>query len=116
MSKTKLERVEIIDEEIAQLLNRRKELMQQHREQERKERTKRLCRRMGLFESLVPESIPLTEEQFRTFLEKTVASPFGRGLLADLTAQNAVTPAASGKDDTVTGDDEDAGVGDDAQG
>ena len=71
---------------------------------------------MGLFESLVPESIPLTEEQFRTFLEKTVASPFGRGLLADLTAQNAVTPAASGKDDTVTGDDEDAGVGDDAQG
>ena len=31
MSKTKLERVEIIDEEIAQLLNRRKELMQQHR-------------------------------------------------------------------------------------
>ena len=116
MSKTKLERVEIIDEEIAQLLNRRKELMQQHREQERKERTKRLCRRMGLFESLVPDSIPLTEEQFRTFLEKTVASPFGRGLLADLTAQNAVTPAASGKDDTVTGDDEDAGVGDDAQG
>ena len=116
MSKTKLERVESIDEEIAQLLNRRKELMQQHREQERKERTKRLCRRMGLFESLVPESIPLTEEQFRTFLEKTVASPFGRGLLADLTAQNAVTPAASGKDDTVTGDDEDAGVGDDAQG
>ena len=116
MSKTKLERVEIIDEEMAQLLNRRKELMQQHREQERKERTKRLCRRMGLFESLVPESIPLTEEQFRTFLEKTVASPFGRGLLADLTAQNAVTPAASGKDDTVTGDDEDAGVGDDAQG
>jgi len=116
MSKTKLERVEIIDEEIAQLLNRRKELMQQHREQERKERTKRLCRRMGLFESLVPESIPLTEEQFRTFLEKTVASPFGRGLLADLTAQNAVTPAASGKDDTVTGDDEDAGVGDDEQG
>ena len=116
MSKTKWERVEIIDEEIAQLLNRRKELMQQHREQERKERTKRLCRRMGLFESLVPESIPLTEEQFRTFLEKTVASPFGRGLLADLTAQNAVTPAASGKDDTVTGDDEDAGVGDDAQG
>ena len=72
MSKTKLERVEIIDEEIAQLLNRRKELMQQHREQERKERTKRLCRRMGLFESLVPDSIPLTEEQFRTFLPPSV--------------------------------------------
>ena len=104
MSKTKLERVEIIDEEIAQLLNRRKELMQQHREQERKERTKRLCRRMGLFESLVPESIPLTEEQFRTFLERTVASPFGRGLLADMTEQDAVMPAASGEDDTMTGD------------
>jgi len=116
MSKTKLERVESIDEEIAQLLNRRKELMQQHREQERKERTKRLCRRMGLFESLVPDSIPLTEEQFRTFLERTVASPFGRGLLADLTAQNAVMPADPSED--TVGDAGDAGVteGDDGQG
>ena len=25
---------------------------------------------MGLFESLVPDMIPLTEEQFKTFLEK----------------------------------------------
>lgn len=104
MPKTELEKVDNIDEEIARLQNKRKEYMQRYREKERKERTKRLCRRMGLFESLVPESIPLTEEQFRTFLERTVASPFGRGLLADMTEQDAVMPAASGEDDTMTGD------------
>jgi len=104
MAKTRVEQIANIDDEITRLENRRKELVQQHKAQERKERTKRLCRRMGLFESLVPESIPLTEEQFRSFLESTVASPYGLRLLADLTAQAAVTPAEPG-DDSV----EDAG-------
>ncbi|WWR17509.1 DUF3847 domain-containing protein [Lachnospiraceae bacterium JLR.KK008] len=52
-----------------ELENRRRQLVQ-----ERKDRAKRLCRRRGLFESLVPDTIPLTEEQFKTFLEKTVAA------------------------------------------
>ena len=33
---------------------------------ERKDRTNRLCKRMGLFEKLLPDTIPLTEEQFQT--------------------------------------------------
>ena len=74
MAKTKAEKITSIEEEIRQLENRRRQLVQEQKAQERKDRTKRLCRRMGLFESLVPDTIPLTEEQFKTFLEKTVMS------------------------------------------
>ena len=96
MPKTRLEKIAGIEEEIRQLENRRRQLVQEQKTQERKDRTKRLCRRMGLFESLVPDSIPLTEEQFKTFLEKTVAAEHGRRLLDEMTAQNAARAAAEG--------------------
>lgn len=67
-----------IEEEIRQLENRRRQLVQEQKAQERKDRTKRLYRRMGLFESLVPDSIPLTEEQFKTFLEQTIVTEHSR--------------------------------------
>lgn len=94
MAKTKAEKITSIEEEIRQLENRRRQLVQEQKAQERKDRTKRLCRRMGLFESLVPDSIPLTEEQFKTFLEKTVAADHARRILDGLTAQNAPTQGA----------------------
>ena len=94
MAKTKAEKIAGIEEEIRQLENRRRKLVQEQKAQERKDRTKRLCRRMGLFESLVPDTIPLTEEQFKTFLEKTVATDQSRRILDGLTAQNAAAPAA----------------------
>jgi len=91
MSQTKLEKITSIQEQIAQLENRCKQLIQEQKIQERKDRTKRLCRRMGLFESLLPESIPLTEEQFKTFLEKTILSEYSRKILSTLTTENAAT-------------------------
>ena len=94
MAKTKAEKITSIEEEIRQLENRRRQLVQEQKAQERKDRTKRLCRRMGLFESLVPDSIPLTEEQFKTFLEKTVAADHARRILDELTAQYAPTAPA----------------------
>jgi len=97
MAKTKLEKIAGIEKEIRQLENKRKQLVQEQKAQERKDRTKRLCRRMGLFESLVPNSISLTEEQFKTFLEKTVAAEHGRKLLDELTAYNAARAAAEGE-------------------
>lgn len=94
MAKTKMEKIAGIEEEIRQLENRRRQLVQEQKAQERKDRTKRLCRRMGLFESLVPDTIPLTEEQFKTFLEKTVMSDQARRILDELTARNAPTAPA----------------------
>ena len=96
MAKTKAEKITSIEEEIRQLENRRRQLVQEQKAQERKDRTKRLCRRMGLFESLVPDSIPLTDEQFKTFLEKTVMTDPARRILDGMTARNAPTAPAQG--------------------
>ena len=87
MAKNRLEKVAGIDEKIAQLINLKKQEMQKHKQEERKARTKRLCSRMGLMESMLPETIDLTDEQFKTFLQKTTANDFGRRELAKLVAQ-----------------------------
>ncbi len=96
MAKTKAEKITSIDEEIRQLTNKKKRLIQEQKEQERKDRTNRLCKRMGLFEKLLPDTIPLTEEQFKTFLEQTVLTEHSRRILDGLTAQNAATAPAQG--------------------
>ncbi len=80
--------------QLEQLENQRKKLVQEQKIQERKDRTKRLCKRMGLFESMLPDTIPLTDEQFQIFLEKTVATEYGRRILDGLTAQQGAQPPA----------------------
>jgi len=84
MAKTSLEKIANYKEQMGQIANRSKQEQQKHKAAERKARTKRLCSRMGLFESILPDTITLTDEQFKTFLEKTVASKFGRRVLAEL--------------------------------
>lgn len=96
MAKTKTEKITSIEEEIRQLENRRRQLVQEQKAQERKDRTKRLCRRMGLFESMLPDTITLTDEQFKTFIEQTVAAEQSRRILGELTAQNTATAAVKG--------------------
>ena len=91
MAKTKAEKIADIEMQMAQLENQRKKLIQQQKQQERTDRKKRHCKRMGLFESLLPETVQLTDEQFKTFLEQTVANEQGRSLLDGLAAQNATT-------------------------
>lgn len=51
---------------------------------------------MGLFEKLLPDTIPLTEEQFKTFVEQTIATEHSRRVLDGLTAQNAAAAPAQG--------------------
>ena len=94
MAKTIIEKIANIEEQIAQYENQKKQLLQQHKEQERKDRTKRLCKRAGLLESLLPDTIPLSDEQFKTFMEKTMLTDFTRRILDGLTAQNAAAAVA----------------------
>lgn len=98
MTKTKTEKIASIETEIQQLANKRKQLIQAQKKEERNARTKRLCKRMGLFESMLPETISLTDEQFQIFLEQTVATDSSRRLLENLTAQNdaAAAPIRAG--------------------
>jgi hypothetical protein len=93
MAKTRTERIDSIDEQIKQLGNQRKQLIQKEKAQERKDRTRRLCQRMGLFESMLPETITLTDDLFKSFLEKSVLSDQSRRILDGLTAQNTAATA-----------------------
>jgi len=87
MVKTRIEKIESIKTEIEQLENRRKKLIQQQKEQERKDRTRRLCKRAGLLESMLPETITLTDDHFKTFLEKALLKDTSRRILNSLTSQ-----------------------------
>ena len=93
MAQTKIDKIASIEEEIKQLKERQKLLQQQYNAQERKDRTKRLCKRAGLLESLLPDTIPLTDEQFKSFLEKTLLTDFARRTLDTIAAQNTATAA-----------------------
>jgi uncharacterized protein YqeY len=93
MAKTTIEKIEGIDAEMQQLANQRKTLIQQYKEQERKNRTRRLCKRAGLMESMLPDTIQLTDDQFKTFLEAALLSDYSRRMLERLTTQNTGTSA-----------------------
>jgi len=86
--KTLNEQIELAQQEIRQRENRLKELLQKQKVQERKERTHRLCERGGYLESILPESVLLTAEQFKTFLDKTLLTDFARRNLISLTEQD----------------------------
>ena len=92
-----------IEEEIRQLENKKKRLIQEQKEQERKDRTNRLCKRMGFIEKLLPDTIPLTEEQFKTFVEQTIATEHSRRILDGLTAQNAAAAPTQGTETAARG-------------
>ena len=102
MSKTKLERIADINEEITQLKNRQKQLQQQHNAKERKARNHRLCKRGGFWESLLPDSVTLTDEQFKLFLVKTLLTDYARNILRDIKEQNTETSNLAAKENTAT--------------
>jgi len=103
MAKTTVEKIEGINQEIEQLKNRQKQLQQKHKSEERKARTKRLCSRAGLLESMLPDTITLTDEQFKLFLEKTAANDFGRRTLVNI-AEKSVATAPPQTAETATQD------------
>ena len=58
------ERVLMAEEEIKQLQNKRKKLISQQKEDERKKRDRRLYENGGVFESIFTESKNLTKDEF----------------------------------------------------
>jgi hypothetical protein len=90
MAKSKLEKIANIEEQITQLENQRKQLIQKQKEEERKARTRRNCKRHGLLETMLPETANITDEQYQTFLEKAVANDFGRRMLANIISKSKV--------------------------
>ena len=97
IKKTLNEQIELAQQEIRQRENRLKELLQKQKVQERKERTHRLCERGGYLESILPESISLTADQFKTFLDKTLLTDFARRTLVSLTGQDGGKTTETGR-------------------
>ena len=93
MAKTTEERIQSVQEQIQQLENQKKKLLQEHKEQERKARTKRLIERGAILESLIPNAENLTNEEVKAFLEKTIQSDAARKILAAMTKQNGAMAA-----------------------
>jgi hypothetical protein len=75
--------------EMEQKENRLKELLGKQKEQDRKARTNRLCMRMGIIEKYLPDTIPLTDEQFIAFVECAVANDDGKRKLDHIISQGA---------------------------
>ena len=102
---TLAEQIEKAKEDIRQQENALKLLNQKQKEQERTARNHRLCKRGGYLESKLPETITLTDEQYYSFLEKTVFTENARRILNGLTERNALAftpkpPAETGTTET----------------
>lgn len=94
MPKTTIEKIESVQAQIQQLENERKRLMQQQKEQERKDRTKRLIERGAILESLIPGAGEYTNEQIKAFLEKTIGSDSARKILTSMVPQGRAADAS----------------------
>ncbi|MDR2649860.1 MAG: DUF3847 domain-containing protein [Clostridiales bacterium] len=107
MSKTTMERIAEAQEKINRDENKLKLLMRQQKEEERKARTNRICKRGGLLEKLLPDTINLTDGQFEAFAKRTLLTDFTRRALAAAVAETA---DPQGKADTARGGEKPAGV------
>jgi hypothetical protein len=108
------EKITSIEEQIAQLKNRQRELLQKSRTQERKARTRRLIERGAIIESLIPDTDTLTGEQFKSLIEKILSTEQTRRALAEIKKQDSGTPVQKHAVAEQTTDED--GIGEDTDG
>jgi hypothetical protein len=92
--KNTAEKIANVQERKQQLENEIKKLLRQEREEERKARTHRICKRGGLLEKLLPDTAALTDEHFSAFLEKVMLSESTRRTLERYTVQGVTAPVS----------------------
>ncbi len=76
MARSYEEKISNIDLEIEQLKNRKREITQRHKAEERKARTKRLIERGAILESLIPASDTLTNDDVKQILSYALKTPY----------------------------------------
>ena len=85
--KTRPERISVKRAELIQMQNELKRLEREEKEAERKARTKRLCKRAGFIESILPDTIILSDDRFEKFVKMHFANVHGVKTLNDLIAE-----------------------------
>lgn len=76
MARSYEEKISNIDLEIEQLKNRKREITQRHKAEERKARTKRLIERGAILESLIPAPDTLTNDDVKQILSYALETPY----------------------------------------
>jgi hypothetical protein len=70
------DRIASIEEEMRQLENRKKEYLKKEKEAEHKARNHRVCKRGGYIESVVPALKDFSDEQFESFIKRTLLTDY----------------------------------------
>jgi len=99
-TKTFEQKIASKDEQILQLQNEKKRLIQQQKATERKERTRRLCSRHGMLEKYMPDLIIISDEMFEDFIRTGIDTKYGRSRLAEIVAKQTATPINNIKSQT----------------
>ena len=82
--RTRPERISVKRAELIQMQNELKRLEREEKEAERKARTKRLCKRAGFIESILPDTITLSDDRFEKLVKMHFANVHGAKMLNDL--------------------------------
>jgi len=87
--KTLTEQIALAKEDIKQQENKLKLLNQKQKEQERKDRTRRLIERGAILESLIDGAATRTNEEIQTLIQKIFATPYAKQMLTAFTPRAA---------------------------
>ena len=91
MAKSRAEKIASFEERIDQLMKQKKQETQKLKADERKERTKRLCKRHALLEKFMPDLATITDEQFEVFIKTGIDTTYGRNKLAEIISKAKAT-------------------------
>ena len=93
--KTVAEQIATAKEDIKQQENKLKLLQQRQKEQERKDRTKRLIERGAILESLIDGAATLDNEQIKAILQTALTAPAARTFTPRAAAETGGTTTAT---------------------
>ena len=97
--KTKLQlQIEASEKKIQEEQRRYKQLEKKQKELDRKDRNHRLCKRHGFLESIIPDTINITDEQFQTFVKNHIANKHGIAAIANLLGKPTQSDTAATAD------------------
>ena len=96
--KTTEERLAKVKAEMDELKNEKKQLLQKHKVEERKARTKRLIDRGAILESMIDGAVELTNDQIAEILKQTVGSTVGVKIVAEMKSQGSDVAAAESEE------------------
>ena len=101
------EKILMADEEIKQLQNKRKKLISQQKQEERKKRDKRIYEKGAVFESIFTESKNLTKDEFYQLITSLI-----RKEEANLKIQKIIESREESEVENIEKEDEETGIED----